>query len=248
VYVLLPPSETKEPGGDGPALDLDALGFPALNPLRAQLIERLTGLCADPAAARAALGVAASKDAEIAATAALRTAPTRPALRRYTGVLFDHLDMAGLPPAARARAADQLLLTSALFGLTRGGDPIPPYRFSATSRLPGDGPVAARWRPLLTPMLAALDGLVVDLRSGAYAAFAPATGAVRVRVLSESATGGPGSRRVVSHFSKAAKGRLARALVATRAEVADIRTVVRIATRAGLRAERTGERWIDLIT
>ena len=112
MYVLLPPSETKEPGGDGPALDLDALGFPALNPLRAQLIERLTGLCADPAAARAALGVAASKDAEIAATAALRTAPTRPALRRYTGVLFDHLDMAGLPPAARARAADQLLLTS----------------------------------------------------------------------------------------------------------------------------------------
>jgi len=97
-------------------------------------------------------------------------------------------------------------------------------------------------------MLAALDGLVVDLRSGAYAAFAPATGAVRVRVLSESATGGPGSRRVVSHFSKAAKGRLARALVATRAEDADIRTVVRIATRAGLRAKRTGERWIDLIT
>ena len=79
MYVLLPPSETKEPGGDGPALDLDALGFPALNPLRAQLIERLTGLCADPAAARAALGVAASKDAEIAATAALRTAPTRAA-------------------------------------------------------------------------------------------------------------------------------------------------------------------------
>ena len=249
MYVLLPPpSETKAPGGDGPALDLDTLGFPALNPLRAQLIERLTGLFADPAAARAALGVAASKDAEIAATAILRTAPTRPALRRYTGVLYDHLDVAGLPPAARARAADRLLITSALFGLTRGGDPIPAYRFSAGSRLPGDGPVAARWRPVLAPVLAGLDGLVVDLRSGAYAAFATAPGAVKVRVLSEAVAGDPGTRSVVSHFAKAAKGRLARALVASRAEIADLTALVRVARRAGLRAERTGERSIDLIT
>ena len=248
MYVLLPPSEPKAPGGDGPGLDIDALGFPALTPVRVRLIERLTGLCADPAAARSALGIAAGKNAEIVATAELRTAPTRPALARYTGVLYDQLDVAGLPPAARARAADRLLITSALFGLTRGSDLIPSYRFSAGSRLPGDGPVAARWRPELTPVLAGLDGLVVDLRSGAYAAFAPAPGAVTVRVLSEAVAGDPGSRRVVSHFSKAAKGRLARALVATRAEIADLSSVVRVARRAGLRVERTGERSIDVIT
>lgn len=248
MYVLLPPSETKSPGGDGPPLDLAALGFPELNPLRAELIDRLTTLCENPAIARPALGVSASKDAEIAATAKLRGTPTRPALQRYSGVLYDNLDVAGLPPAARARAADRLLVTSALFGLLRGGDPVPAYRFSAGSRLAGHRPVAASWRPLLGPVLAGLDGLVVDLRSGAYAAFASAPGAVTVRVLSEAVPGDPTTRRVVSHFSKAAKGRLARALVASRADVGDVPAIVRVARRAGLRVERTGERSIDLTT
>lgn len=248
MYVLLPPSETKALGGDGPSLDLAALGFPVLNPLRAELIDRLTELCADPAHARPALGVSARQDAEIAATAKLRTTPTTPALHRYTGVLYDNLDARSLPPAGRARAAERLLITSALFGLVRGGDPIPAYRFSAGSRLAGHRPVAARWRPVLGPVLAGLDGLVVDLRSGAYAAFAPAPGALTVRVLSEAVPGDPTTRSVVSHFSKAAKGRLARALVATRAELRDVPAVVRVARRAGLRAERTGERSIDLIT
>ncbi|WP_420120576.1 YaaA family protein [Nakamurella sp.] len=248
MHVLLPPSETKAPGGDGPPLDPAALGFPALGPVRDELIGRLVELCADPARARPALGLSARQDAEIAVSASVRTSPTRPALQRYTGVLYDQLDVAGLPPAARARAADRLLIASALFGLVRGGDPIPAYRFSAGSRLPGSGPVAARWRPALAPVLADLDGLVVDLRSGAYAAFAPAPGAVTVRVLSEAVPGDPASRSVVSHLSKAAKGRLARALVATRAVVEDVPALIRVARRAGLRIERTGERTIDVVT
>ena len=248
MYVLLPPSETKAPGGDGPSLDLARLGFPELNPLRDRMIDRLMQLCADPVRARPALGVSARQDAEIAATAKLRTTPTMPALHRYTGVLYDQLDMATLLPAARARATERLLITSALFGLVRGGDPVPAYRFSAGSRLTGPGTVAARWRPDLTPVIATLDGLVVDLRSGAYAAFAPAREAVTVRVLSESVSGDPSSRSIVSHFSKAAKGRLARALVATRADVTDVPGVLRVARRAGLRVERTGEWSIDLVT
>lgn len=248
MYVLLPPSESKAPGGDGPPLEPAVLGFPALNPLRTELIDQLATLCADPAKARPALGVSAHQDAQIAATATLRVSPTRPAMQRYTGVLYDQLDVAGLPSAGRARAAERLLITSALFGLVRGRDPIPTYRFSAGSRLPGHGPVAATWRPALTPVLAGLDDLVVDLRSGAYAAFAPAPGAVTVRVLSEAVPGDPTSRSVVSHFSKAAKGRLAHALVATRAAVEDVPGLLRVARRAGLRVERTGERAIDLVT
>ncbi len=105
MYVLLPPSETKAPGGDGPALDLDALAFPALNATRETLIGQLTALCGgDRARARTALGVAASKDAEIDATALVRSAGTRPALQRYTGVLYDALGLASLPPSARVRA------------------------------------------------------------------------------------------------------------------------------------------------
>ncbi len=82
MIVLLPPSETKQPDGDGPPLDLDSLATAELTPLRAELIDELVTLAADRPASRAALGISAAQDAEIDRNAALRTAPTMPAIRR----------------------------------------------------------------------------------------------------------------------------------------------------------------------
>src|SRR3712207_4253095 len=75
VLVLLPPSETKSPGGSGAPLDLSSLSSPALAPVRAQLVEALVALAADLPAARAALGLSAQQDGEIARNAALLTSP-----------------------------------------------------------------------------------------------------------------------------------------------------------------------------
>jgi cytoplasmic iron level regulating protein YaaA (DUF328/UPF0246 family) len=108
VLVVLPPSETKAPGGRGRPLDLDALSFPSLNPTRKVLVDEVVALAADLPASRAALDISERQDDEIARNARLWSAPTAPALRRYTGVRYDHLDVAGLPPAARARAAERL--------------------------------------------------------------------------------------------------------------------------------------------
>ena len=66
MLVLLPPSETKRDGGDGPPLRLDALSFPSLDPLRAALLDELVTLAADAPASRRALGISAAQDAEIA--------------------------------------------------------------------------------------------------------------------------------------------------------------------------------------
>src|SRR6476661_4247954 len=85
VIVLLPSSETKHTGGDGPPLRLGALSFPALRSLRAELVDELATLAADPPACRRALGLSASQDHEIERNAALLTAPTMPAIHRYTG-------------------------------------------------------------------------------------------------------------------------------------------------------------------
>ncbi|CAJ1498224.1 peroxide stress protein YaaA [[Mycobacterium] kokjensenii] len=237
MIVLLPPSETKRADGDGPPLRLDALASPQLTDLRAELIDELITLAADPEASRRALGLSAKQGAEIERNAALRTAPTAPAINRYTGVLYEALDVESLRGAEAVRAGARLAVGSALFGLLRATDPVPAYRLSATSKLPGRPGLSRRWRPVLEPLLAeiAQNELVVDLRSGSYAALATVPGAVRVDVVAEH----PDGRRVsVSHFNKAHKGRLARALATTRSEPDDAAAVAATARRAGMRVER----------
>lgn len=240
MIVLLPPSETKRTGGDGPPVRLDELSSPELNPLRQSLLDELIELAADPAACRAALGISAGQDVEIERNAALRQAPTMPAIERYTGVLYDALDVGSLRGAATTRARARLAVGSALFGLLRADDPVPAYRLSASSKLPGRPGLTKRWRPLLEPVLADLSAreLIVDLRSGSYAALGRIPGAVRVQVLAEHPDG---HRTVVSHFNKAHKGHLARALVKSRAEPADAAAVAAIARRAGMTVERDGD-------
>jgi cytoplasmic iron level regulating protein YaaA (DUF328/UPF0246 family) len=239
VLVLLPPSETKRDGGDGPSLRLDALDWPDLGSMRAALVDELVTLAADRPASRRALGISPAQDTEIERNAALRTSPTMPAITRYTGVLYDALDVGSLRGAAAARAGARLVVGSALFGLLRADDPVPAYRLSASSALPGGPTLAARWKPLLEPILAkiAADELVVDMRSGSYAALGRLPGAVRVDVLAERPDG---RRTVVSHFNKAHKGRLARILATTRAEPTNAAAVAAIARRGGMRVERRG--------
>ncbi|HEX4705376.1 MAG TPA: peroxide stress protein YaaA [Pseudonocardiaceae bacterium] len=244
MLVLLPPSETKADGGDGGPLDLDRLSFPDLNPVRRKLADALVQLAADVPASIAALGLSARQDAEVARNAALFTAPTVPALRRYTGVLYDALDIGSLGRAGWSRANARLAVASALFGVVRAHDPIPAYRCSGDSVLPGVGPLGGLWRPALEPVLGAVAELVVDLRSGTYATLARLPDAVEVRVVTEVG----GRRTTVSHFNKAYKGRLARVLVTARTEPTTVTGLIRIARNAGISIERSGDRVLDLLS
>jgi uncharacterized protein len=244
VLVLLPPSETKAAGGDGAPLDLAALTAPELTGVRTEIAESLVKLADDVPAARAALGLSPKQDAEIERNAELWTSPTRPAIERYTGVLYDALGVRAMTRAQRARAGRRLAVGSALFGLVRAEDPIPAYRLSAGSALPGLPTLRAMWKPALSPVLGAVDELVVDLRSGSYAALAPVPGAVTVEVLSERPDG---SRSVVSHFNKAHKGRVARLLALSAAEPADVVRLRSLLRRAGLHVEHDGGSALALV-
>ncbi len=248
VLVLLPPSETKSDGGRGGPLELASLSFAdTLTPIRSRLADALVDLAARPEQARTALGLGKDGTAEIARNAALRSARTRPALARYTGVLYDALDVASLTRAQKTKAADRLAIGSALFGVVRGGDAIPAYRLSAGSKLPGLGTLAALWKPALTPALtAAADGeLVVDLRSGGYAALGRVPGAVTCTVVTEQPDG---TRSIVSHFNKHHKGLLARALVVTRRRPRDVDALAAIASDAGQRVEIASESELVVVT
>ena len=237
MLVLLPPSEGKATGGRGARLDLARLSHPALTPVRERLVGALqTAAVADPEALRAALGCPAG---EVEKDAALTSSPTMPALRRYTGVVYEALSYASLSPAGRRRANGSLRVASALFGLLSPRDPVPAYRLSAGTSLPGVGPLAPAWRPALEPELAA-HRLVVDLRSGPYAALARVPHAVAVRVLRDA----DGVRSVVSHDNKWTKGLLARALCEGGARsVAD---VVEAGRSVADRVEVDGRR-VDLV-
>jgi uncharacterized protein len=217
VLILLPPSEGKTAPRRGKPLDPASLSFPALGAARSELASALVDLCtAHPAVAAETLGLGPTQAHEVDRNAALATAPTARADTVYSGVLYEALDLASLAGAARRRATQWVAVTSGLFGLVRPADRIPAYRLSGGVSLPGIGPVATYWGRQLAPAVeqAAGQGLVVDLRSSMYAAFwRPEPGTARrvvtVRVLHESG----GTRKVVSHFNKATKGRIVRALL-----------------------------------
>ncbi|MBB4892697.1 hypothetical protein FHS39_001708 [Streptomyces olivoverticillatus] len=220
MLVLLPPSEGKATGGTGPVLEIGSLSLPALADAREAVLDELVELCsADEEKAADVLGLSPGLRGEIAKNAALRTAATRPAGEIYTGVLYDALGLATLEGKARAAAERSLLVFSGLWGAVRITDPIPSYRCSMGVKLPGLGSLAAYWRKPMAHALpeAAADGLVLDLRSSAYAsAWKPkgdlAERTATVRVLQSKVVDGVEKRSVVSHFNKATKGRLVRDL------------------------------------
>jgi len=228
VLILLPPSEGKAAPRRGKPLDLAALSAPGLTPSRERVLDALVTLCSgDPATAAAALEVPKTQLDLVDLNASVRTAPTARADAVYSGVLYDALGLASLSPGARRRATARVRVTSSLFGLVAPADRIPAYRLSGDAVLPGLGTVAGVWRDALGPEITDLvgDGLLVDLRSGMYAAFWRPAGLGRVatvRVLHDVA----GRRQVVSHFNKATKGRIVRALLESGANP---RTPVRLA-------------------
>ena len=217
MLILLPPSEGKSTPRRGRPLAPSTLAFPLLGRPRAEVLDALVSLCTtDATAAAEVLGLGRTQSGAVAANARLPLAPTARADQVYSGVLYEALDLASLDGPARRRATSWLAVTSGLFGLLRPADRIPAYRLSGDVSLPGIGPVSTYWSRRLddTVREAAGRGLVVDLRSSTYASFwrpTPdlAARVVGLRVLHE----GDGARKVVSHFNKATKGRIVRALL-----------------------------------
>ena len=253
MFVLLPPSEAKRPGGAGPAWR-DVLGDAsrlfgtgtALDDVRLKLLTEVAELSArDPATAAAALKLPAGAVADACArNATVLDAATLAALDRYTGVVYEGLDVATLPTRARRAAERSVLVFSGGLGVVRGGDLVPWYRVPASARLPVAGTVSALWREALRePLTALLDGeFVVDLRSSDYAALwrpdrRANCGVVAVRVLQRRRVGRKRIEQVVSYHSKLVKGRLARALIesaAARRPVSDVVQLGEVAARLGL--------------
>nr|WP_055506363.1 peroxide stress protein YaaA [Nonomuraea pusilla] len=210
MLIVLPPSEGKAREGSGPPVG--ELSFPALDRARKRVVSALVK-ASRRRDALDVLGLTPGLASELAANVALRTAPTLPAARLYTGVLYDNLGLTTLDAGAARRAEESVLIFSGLWGVLRVTDMVPPYRLSMGVSLPPLGGLAAFWKPFVAKELDRLPGLVVDLRSATYAAaWQPGERAVGVRVFRHG--------KVVSHMAKATRGEIARALLVSGADPA----------------------------
>lgn len=215
MLILLPPSEGKTPGSSGPAVDLASLSFPGLEVARKEVMARLAEASGREDALEL-LGVGASLAHDVERNLRLHAEPAAPAHSVYSGVLYEALGYGTLTPAQRRRAVEWIVVVSALWGAVGFGDPVPAYRLSMSTALPGVGRLASYWKPRLAEALAerAQDALIVDCRSSTYAAAyaPPAASTVTVDVFRER----NGKRTVVSHFAKHHRGELVRHLLTRR--------------------------------
>lgn len=210
--VLLPPSEGKALGGvvKSPWRTTSGAFGKSLSRQRRQIVDALSDM---DGGTKALLGVSGDhlKRAQHANTH-LVGAPTLPAWERYTGVVWDHLDIATLTATQRARAMNSIVVVSGLHGLVTAADPIPDYRLKMGARLAPLGSLTAWWRDTITAALHAYakNAVIFDLLPNEHRSAIEWESLPRVmRVDLIAKKGG----RAGGHNAKAAKGELARHII-----------------------------------
>lgn len=238
MLVLLPPSEGKSRGGDGPPVELATLSWPELTTVRERVARTLATVCQGNAErARKRLGLSLALDDDRAANAELWSSATMAAGARYSGILHDALGYPTLPAAARKRAADSVVVFSGLWGVTRPTDLLPAYRIGIATQLPRIGPLPALWRK---PLLGALDDQIgdegaIDLRSSGYSLMYRPSPAAAPKLIDVKITGPDGKRAAASYQSKVAKGRLVREML--RGGTLSLDSLFAAATKIGVSAD-----------
>lgn len=202
-YVLLPPSEGKAEGGARRWQPASGAFGRRLKQQRTAVVDALgrTNLGEAKLGATGALFERASRANHAVAAG---TARNLPAHRRYTGVVWEHLDPGTLDAGTLAR----ILVPSALLGLVTANDPVPDHRLKFDVSLDGIGRLDRFWRPHLTDAVKKLttpgDTIVELLPREHTAAIDLDAIAKRRRVIRTAFTGTTG------HDAKAVKGALAR--------------------------------------
>lgn len=129
------------------------------------------------------------------------------AILRYSGVGFNYLDFSSLDDNAKGVLFDSFLIFSNLFGPLKADDKIPLYKLKQGETIGGFEPS----KHYKTHFSSALDewigdDLLVDLRAGFYEKFyTPKVPKISMKFLKNG--------RAVSHYAKAYRGVVARALV-----------------------------------
>ncbi len=219
--ILLPPSEGKTSGGNGPSWNVGRMAVD-LDVERGKVVSALARAMRTNAEKRGKL-LGVKGDALAAATTAnrsLREAPTMAAIDRYSGVLYGALEPATLAATARRRLDRSVLIVSGLWGLVAASDPIPDYKLKMGASLPGLGKLSTWWRPsidrALTERIGTRPRVVWNLLPKEHAtAWSGVAAGWKHQVFSVRflEPGRNGELVAVSHWNKFLKGALVRFLL-----------------------------------
>lgn len=134
--------------------------------------------------------------------------PTMPVWRRYSGVVWTHLEPSTLHSSARRR----LLVPSGLYGINAGSDHIADYRLKMSVRLAPVGRLAEFWRGRISSVLAehATGRTVVNLLPREHEASIDFTSLARHCHVRHVEFRDLRDGVAVGHDAKAVKGRFAR--------------------------------------
>ena len=235
---LLPPSETKEPGGKKMAKVLSHKEF---DKTRKLLQQALVEICKNPTLAAKALKLGPKQLSEIQVNLELNQSKCMPALDRYTGTLYDALKLGGVSTVMRNRASKQVFIQSSLFGLLSAGDLIPNYRLSAGSKLPGVN-LKQLWNAAHEDIWLKLSKeIVIDLRSNAYAELAPVPESIECYTVDVVLEDAKGKRTRLNHFNKQAKGQFVRSALLLKSAPKTISDLKAVAKMANLKIEVSGK-------
>ena len=234
---LLPPSETKEPGGKKKA---KVLSHKELDKTRKLLQQALIETCKRPTLAAKALKLGPKQLGEIQVNLDLASPNCLPALDRYTGTLYDALKLGGLSAAMRNRASKAVFIQSSLFGLISAGDQIPNYRFSAGSKLP-EVNLKSLWQAAHEATWSKYSKeIVIDMRSNSYAELAPVPESLSCYSLDVVQEDKKGKRTRLNHFNKQAKGQFIRSALLISPSPKTVSDLKAVAKHANLKLEVSG--------
>jgi cytoplasmic iron level regulating protein YaaA (DUF328/UPF0246 family) len=215
--ILLPPSEGKATGGNEPRWAAGAMRIDLDDQRRAVARALAAAMRGSEVSRRKLLGVTGPSLARATATnRTVLSAPTMPAIERYTGVLYDALDHHTLSSTERRRLGWSVVIVSGLWGLVMADDPIPDYKLKMGAVLPPLGKLSTWWRDALTARLLALarGRHIWNLLPKEHAAAWSPPADVEQWTVRFLDRGLDGSLVTVSHDNKALKGALVRFLLA----------------------------------
>jgi cytoplasmic iron level regulating protein YaaA (DUF328/UPF0246 family) len=236
---LLPPSETKEPGGK---MKAKVLSHKELDKTRKLLQLALIEICKSQTIAAKALKLGPKQLGEIAVNLDLVNPKCLPALDRYTGTLYDALKEGGITAVMRTRASKTVFIQSSLFGLISAADEIPNYRMSASSKLPGLN-LKKLWQQSHEAVWPKLSKeIVIDMRSNSYAELAPVPENLSCYTLDVVKEDKKGKRTKLNHFNKQAKGQFLRSALMINPAPKSVLDLKAVAKLANLKLEVSGKK------